>query len=149
MLGFIDDCITQDLQESQSKLINARWICFATAVDESSVTVFRDGLISVDLCEWQQITKTVTDTSYPMYHAIVALFLSIAVFKQIADFLLQDLIEEVIVELVLFLLDESFTQTIDLDICVLFVALNSSKRGIAFQNQTNGTQYASVRRSLD
>jgi len=51
VLGFIDDCITQDLQESQSKLINARWICFATAVDESSVTVFRDGLISVDLCE--------------------------------------------------------------------------------------------------
>ena len=136
MLGFIEDCITQDLQESQSKLINARWIGLATAVDESSVTVFRDGLIRVDLCECQQITKTVTYTSYPMYDAIVALFLNIAVFKQIAYFLLQGLIE-VIVELILFLLDESLTQTIDLDICVLFVALNSSKRGIVFQNQTN------------
>jgi len=35
VLGLIDDPITKDLQESQSKLIGARWIGLAASEDES------------------------------------------------------------------------------------------------------------------
>ena len=47
MLGLIDDPFTQDLQERQSKLVNASWIGCTAAKDESCVAEFRDGLINI------------------------------------------------------------------------------------------------------
>jgi len=41
-----------------------------------------------------------------MYDAGVALFLDITISKKISDFVLQNLIEAIIIELILFLLDE-------------------------------------------
>jgi len=49
VLGLIDDPIAQDLQESQSKLINARWIDFVATENESSLSVFRDALTIINL----------------------------------------------------------------------------------------------------
>jgi len=60
VLGLIDDPITKDLQESQSKLIGARWIGLAASEDESGFCVFRGALINVNHLKWQQVTKVVT-----------------------------------------------------------------------------------------
>ena len=75
MLGLIDDPIAQDLQESQSKLINARWIDFVATENESSLSVFRDALTIINLFKWEEISKVVTESSHGMYQAGVALVL--------------------------------------------------------------------------
>jgi len=94
VLGLIDDPIAQDLQESQSKLINARWIDFVATENESSLSVFRDALTIINLFKWEEISKVVTESSHGMYQAGVALVLNTAILKQISNFVLQDLIEK-------------------------------------------------------
>jgi len=95
VLGLINDPITKDLQESQSKFINARRIALVASKDESSFCVFRDGLMSVNLLKRQEITKVVTDRGHAMYQAVVVLFLNITILKQISDFVFQNLIEAI------------------------------------------------------
>lgn len=57
VLGLIDDPITKELEESQSKLIRVRWTGFVAGEYESSLCVCRNGLITVNLLNWQQIAK--------------------------------------------------------------------------------------------
>ena len=109
MLGLIDDPITKELEESQSKLIRVRWIGFVAGEYESSLCVCRNGLITVNLLNWQQIAKAVTDRGQVIDHVGVPLFLNITILKQLIDLVLQNLIEAIIVELVLFLLNECLT----------------------------------------
>jgi len=104
VLRVIDNPVAQDLEKSQSKLINARWIVLAATKNEPSLGVFRDGLTIINLFKWKEISKGVTDISQAMYHSVVALFLNTAALKQICYFVLEDLIKEIIAEFILFFL---------------------------------------------
>ena len=81
MIGLIDDSITKELEERQSKLIRARWIGFVAGEYESSLCVCRNGLITVNLLNWQQIAKAVTDRGEVIDHVGVPLFLNITILK--------------------------------------------------------------------
>jgi len=109
VLGLIDDPITKELEESQSKLIRVRWTGFVAGEYESSLCVCKNDLITVNLLNWQQIAKAVTDRGPVIDHVGVPLFLSITILKQLIDLVLQNFIEAIIVELVLFLLNECLT----------------------------------------